>query len=524
MDLFVLILYNLALLPVFAYSIGQLSLIVVYLVTGRQRLARRYVAPILHRAEWPPVTVQLPVYNERYVVERLIDAVVNLHYPAGKLEIQVLDDSTDETIDLIARRVAQYQRQGIAITHLRRSDRSGFKAGALAYGLERAEGEFVAIFDADFVPDPQFLRQTIPHFRNPVICAVQTRWTHLNEAYSLLTRIQGFGLDAHFVVEQDARNAAGLFMNFNGTAGIWRKTAITDAGGWRSDTLTEDLDLSYRAQLRGWQFVYRDDIGSPAELPVTMDAVKSQQYRWMKGAAECARLLLRPLLLAPNVSLVRRMHGMLHLLSSTMFVLMCMLSVLSVPVLFIRHQHPNWTPAYGLMDAFQGTLLVSLLFYGIPGWQHESAPGARLLRFAWCYPLYVALMLGLSWHNSLAVIAGYLGRKTPFVRTPKFNVTSAEDSWAGNVYLNHRVSYSAWMEGVLCLYFVGGIGLSLCLTDYRMLVFHALLAIGYGLVCFYSVGQHRPGLRLQRPMSAVEMINRDVPLPVAAQQGVGPAA
>lgn len=234
--------------------------------------------------EFPLVTVQLPIYNELYVVERLIDAVCLFEYPKNRLEIQVLDDSTDETVSIIAQKVRLYKAQGFDIQHIRRSSRDGFKAGALAYGLTAAKGEFIAIFDADFIPHPDFLTTTIPHFENATVGVVQTRWVHLNESYSLITQLQAFGLDGHFIVEQGGRNAAGHFINFNGTAGVWRKSCILDAGGWSAQTLTEDLDLSYRAQLRGWQFVYLENVETPAELPATMPALKSQQYRWMKGA------------------------------------------------------------------------------------------------------------------------------------------------------------------------------------------------------------------------------------------------
>jgi cellulose synthase/poly-beta-1,6-N-acetylglucosamine synthase-like glycosyltransferase len=289
MEVAVLILYGLALLLLFLYNLGQLSLIITYLRTKQKREDNIRTADSIPWGQLPLVTIQLPVYNERYVAERLIDSVAKLRYPLDKLEIQVLDDSTDETVDIIARRVAHFQTQGINIQHIRRPQRTGFKAGALAYGLNLSEAPFVAIFDADFVPDPDFLLKTIPNFADPKVGIVQTRWEHLNEDFSLITQLQAFGLNAHFTVEQSGRYAANLFANFNGTGGVWRRTAIDDAGGWHADTLTEDLDLSYRAQLRGWTFSYREDIGSPAELPVAMDALKSQQYRWMKGAAEVAR-------------------------------------------------------------------------------------------------------------------------------------------------------------------------------------------------------------------------------------------
>ena len=493
--------YGLVLLLLFTYNLGQLSLIIIYLLAERKRKASILAARSVNWSQLPRVTVQLPVYNELYVVERLIDAVVALNYPNDKLEIQVLDDSTDKSVDLIARKVAHYRQQGIHIEHIRRPVRNGFKAGALAYGLDSAQGEFITIFDADFVPEPDFLLKTVPHFANPQIGIVQTRWTHLNEDYSLLTQLQAFGLNAHFFIEQGGRNAADFFMNFNGTAGVWRKATIIDAGGWSFDTLTEDLDLSYRAQLKGWQFVYREDIGSPAELPVAMNALKSQQYRWMKGAAECARALMGRVLRAPNVPVVVKLHAFFHLFSSSTFVLVLALAVLSVPVLYIRSRHPEWELAYYLINFFQGNLLILILFYGIPFWlSHRDRPGNPVAgpfsraKFVWYFPMYSSLMMGLSLHNTIAVLEGFVGRKTPFVRTPKFNVNASGDSWKGNVYIKGGFSWLTVLEGIFLLYFVGGLALGVYLHDFRMLVFHAMLTVGFGLVFAYSV-LHTLGIR-----------------------------
>ncbi|MBO0950183.1 cellulose synthase family protein [Fibrella forsythiae] len=484
MEQAILALYALSLLLLFVYNLGQLSLIVIYLRSGRQQQAE-VVAP--HSAAWsalPAVTVQLPLYNERYVVERLIDAVAALNYPAEKLEIQVLDDSMDDSIELSAKKVAYYRQLGLNIQLVRRPERVGYKAGALAYGLDRATGEFVAIFDADFVPDPDFLLKTIPHFVNPAVGIVQTRWTHLNEDYSLLTQLQAFGLNAHFFIEQGGRNAADFFMNFNGTAGVWRKAAIYDAGGWSSDTLTEDLDLSYRAQLKGWKFVYREDIGSPAELPVAMAALKSQQYRWMKGAAECARRLMMGVLRSPNVPVVNKIHAFFHLFSSSTFLLVFVLAFLSVPVLYIHNLHPEWATVYYLINFFQVNLIILLLFYGIPFWRSNTQN--RFL-FPWYFLAYSSLMMGLSLHNAIAVVEGYIGRKTPFVRTPKFNVQKKSDSWRTNVYMAAGFPWLTLLEGGMLLYFIGGITLGVYLHDYRMLFFHCMLTVGFGMVFVYSL-------------------------------------
>ncbi|GAB3911429.1 glycosyltransferase [Larkinella knui] len=488
MEVFILAIYALVLLLLFAYNCGQLSLIFSYLRSKRKKASfRAYSEP--QTETLPYVTVQLPVYNELYVAARLIDSVVDLNYPRSRFEIQVLDDSTDETVGIIADKVAQYQLLGIDIQHIRRPERKGFKAGALAYGLERAKGEFMAIFDADFMPEPDFLLKVIPHFENPKVGIVQTRWTHLNEDYSILTQLQAFGLNAHFFVEQGGRNAEGYFMNFNGTAGVWRKAAILDAGSWSSDTLTEDLDLSYRAQLKGWQFVYREDIGSPAELPVAMNALKSQQYRWMKGAAECARKLMLTMLRAPHVPFRIKLHAFFHLLSSSTFILILLLGLLSVPVLYIRVRHPEYQSVFLLLGFFQLNLLILLLFYGIPFWLERKGKLEQLGLYY--FPMYSSLMMGLSLHNTIAVIEGFAGRKTPFVRTPKFNVKADGENWRSNKYLRidlaPTLNWLTFSEGVLMLYFLFGIGLGFYFHQYNMLIFHVMLAAGFGLVFLYSL-------------------------------------
>lgn len=486
MEILILLLYATALLLLFLYNFGQLSLIITYLRSIKQR--RKLIQPtaMLSADDLPRVTIQLPVYNELYVVERLIDAVAQIQYPKDKLDIQILDDSTDETVAIIARKVAQYQQQGLPIEHIRRPERTGFKAGALGYGLTMAKGEFIAIFDADFVPNPDFLLKTIPHFSDPKVGIVQTRWEHLNENFSLITQLQAFGLNAHFTVEQSGRYAGGYLANFNGTGGVWRKEAILDAGGWQSDTLTEDLDLSYRAQLRNWTFVYREDVGSPAELPVAMNALKTQQYRWMKGAAECARKLFVKVIKTPGISLPIKLHAFFHLFSSATFILVLVLGVLSVPLIYIRSQHPEWEGIFMVINLFQFNLIILITFYGIPIWFLKGANKARLI---WYFPMYSSLMMGLSLHNTIAVVEGYIGRKTPFVRTPKFNVTTAKDSWAANKYINRRVSWLTIAESALTLYFLGGLALAVYLQDFRLFFLHIMLMVGFGMVASYSLLQ-----------------------------------
>ena len=339
MAILVTILYSASLLYMFLFSLGQLHL--AWLYVRRKKDKNNF--PDVSKIFEPHVTVQLPVFNERYVVERLIDAVSNLNYPREKIEIQILDDSNDDTTAIILKKVESLRQLKLDIKLIHRENRSGYKAGALDHGLRLAKGEFIAIFDADFIPDANFLNNTLHIFSDPTVGAVQTRWDHLNKDYSLLTQLQAFGLDAHFSVEQGARNEAGSFINFNGTCGIWRKQCIIHAGGWSSDTLTEDLDLSYRAQLKNWKFKYLEEISTPGELPVIMPAIKAQQYRWNKGGAETARKVFGNVMRS-KIGVINKIHAFFHLFNSSVFLSLLLGAIFSVPMLFIKKSHPevNW--------------------------------------------------------------------------------------------------------------------------------------------------------------------------------------
>lgn len=473
--------YAMPLAFIFSYSLVQLNLVINYLRFQRKSIPP---SPILNRSEVPYVTIQLPIYNELYVVERLIDAVSSIEYPPNRLEIQVLDDSTDETIELVAQKIAEWQKKGIDIQQIRRTNRQGYKAGALSEGLKTAKGEFIAIFDADFIPKSNFLTITIPYFNTPNIGVVQTRWTHINEKYSLLTQLQAFGLDAHFSIEQSGRIEGGYFINFNGTAGLWRKTCINDAGGWHSDTLTEDLDLSYRAQLNGWKFVYLQQIESPAELPVEISALKSQQFRWMKGAAECARKHIINVLKAPNLSIGAKIHGFFHLTNSTAFICALWLSVLSVPILWVKNHHPEYRNVFLLTSLFQYSLVILGVFYWV-SFRHRQ----DWVTFFWQFPLFLSFMMGLSLHNAIAVIEGFIGKKTPFIRTPKFNIKIQTDKWIRNKYIAKKLSWEVFIEGFLALYFLGAISMAYILQDFGLLPFHLILMLGFSSICGYSIRQ-----------------------------------
>ena len=475
-------LYILALLFTFIFSLGQLHLTVHYLRRLRKR-KQGHTSPQPPK-EWPKVAIQLPIFNELYVVERLIDCVAQFDYPADKLEIQVLDDSTDETVDLTANKVAEWQARGVNITHIRRPDRVGFKAGALQYGMERTDAEFIAIFDADFLPHQDWLRQTVPHFQKPEVGVVQTRWGHVNKEYSLLTRLQAFALDAHFTIEQGGRNEAHSFINFNGTAGIWRKTCIIDAGGWSADTLTEDLDLSYRAQMKGWHFEYLEHVEAPAELPILMPAIKSQQYRWNKGGAQTARKNLGKVL-GTTLGVPNKFHAVFHLLNSSVFLAILAAALLSIPMLFIKESRPELNLLFNLGSVFLVGFASIFIFYWVATKRMYPQQSARY--FLVNFPLFLMMSMGLSLHNAIAVAEGLMGRKSPFIRTPKFNVKDKREAMGENIYIKPKITLLTIVEGILCLYFLFGIAAGIWLGDYGLMLFHAMLAVGYGLIFYHSI-------------------------------------
>ncbi len=481
MDYIIITLYSVSLLLIFLFSLGQLHLTWKYLQSKKKSKGKHVKE---EGAELPLVTIQLPIYNEKYVVDRLIESVTKIQYPKEKLEIQVLDDSTDETFDLARKIIKVYRSKGFNIQHIHRTNRKGFKAGALQEGMRSASGEFVVVFDADFVPSPSFLQETIGHFQNPEIGMVQTRWGHINSDYSLLTKLQAFGLDAHFTIEQTGRSFAGSFINFNGTAGVWRKSCIVDAGGWSADTLTEDLDLSYRAQIHGWKFKYLEDVVSPAELPVIMPAIKSQQFRWNKGAAETARKNLGKVIRSP-VSKMTKIHAIFHLLNSSVFIPLLVAGILSIPMLHIKNVRPELTPLFHFGSVFLLGFFSIGFYYWVAIKQIVSKnSGWYFIKY---FPLFLAISMGLSLHNSNAVIGGLFGKKSPFVRTPKFNIQSKLDQWKKNSYIKRQLKLQTIGEGLLGMYFIFGIFYGIYIGDFGLLIFHAFLAFGFFAVFFYSL-------------------------------------
>ena len=486
MDLAIIIIYTLALLLIFFYSISQLQLLLNYLKAKKQVDASEKFN-LKDPSETPFVTIQLPLYNELYVVERLLKNIAKMDYPHEKLEIQVLDDSTDESVAKIKSLVNQLQTTGLDIQHITRKDRSGFKAGALKEGLKIAKGEFIAIFDSDFLPKKDWLLQTVPYFKDPEIGVVQTRWGHINRDYSLLTKIQAFALDFHFILEQTGRNFGRHFINFNGTAGIWRKECILDAGNWSGDTLTEDLDLSYRAQLKHWKFKYLEDVETPAELPVAISAARSQQFRWNKGAAENFKKNFKKLLKDKSVPFGTKFHAFFHLLNSSMFLIILVLAVLSIPVLFIKNNNPQFDWYFNLVAFFLVSTLIFFLCYYAAYAKIHGKSFKSFLKFIGMFFTFFSVAMGFSVHNSLAVLEGHLGKKSAFIRTPKFNVSSLNDSWKKNIYIQQKFSLSIGVEFALWLYFGFGLYSAFMLNDFSLAIFHLMLFIGFGFVVFRSV-------------------------------------
>jgi len=479
MEWVIVISYGLSLLFIFMFSLGQLHLTWHYLKSKKEQKK-----PVNDLIELPLVTVQLPIYNEKYVMERLIDKVCELDYPKNKLEIQILDDSTDQTVDIIKSKLKDLEGSGINIQYITRPNRKGFKAGALQYGMEKASGEFLAVFDADFLPEKDFLLKTIPDFQNDKIGVVQTRWGHVNQDYSLLTKMQAFGLDAHFTIEQTGRNHAGSFINFNGTAGIWRKSCIIDAGGWSADTLTEDLDLSYRAQMKGWKFKFLEHVVAPAELPVIMPAIKSQQYRWNKGGAETAKKHFGNVLKS-NMSFTQKVHAFFHLFNSSVFLSLLVASVLSIPMLYIKDSNPELEILFDLGSIFLFGFFSIGLFYWVAA--KSTQPKNYKSYFFKRFPLFLTFSMGLSLHNAVAVAEGLLGFKSPFIRTPKFNILKKGDSWKFNEYVKPKLTFQTIMEGLLCVYFLFGIVSGFQLEDYGLMFFHVMLFLGFGAIFFHSL-------------------------------------
>ncbi len=435
----------------------------------------------------PRVLLQLPIYNERYVVERLLLAVSKIDYPRELLTVQLLDDSTDETSEIATKLIAKLQKAGVKIDHIKRVDRSGYKAGALQAGLALNDSEFVTIFDADFVPDSNFVKEIIGYFNDPKIGMVQTRWAHLNEDYSLLTKLLSFAIDAHFSVEQGGRQAAHSFINFNGTAGMWRRKTIDEAGGWQDDCLTEDLDLSFRAQLKGWHFLFVEGIATPSELPAHMSAIRTQQFRWTKGAAETGRKTLN-MLWSSDQPILTKIIGSFHMLNSFVFPFLLLLSGMAAIYPFIFGDGVEW--AFLPVSVLMVVALAAIMFtywtahaYG----QFESSKKTTFSILVRAF-LFMLIVSGLCIHNGRAVIQGLIGKATPFVRTPKLNVVVGDQKVVDkNAY---KGSLFNIQNGIEILMAVGFMFLTIyCFNHgfYSMIPIYAYFACGYTMVSFYTL-------------------------------------
>ena len=478
--IFLAIIYSLNLLFVFSFSLAQLSLVYHYLFSKRNKNLPPYK---IVDENLPICTIQLPIYNEMYVVERLFESISKINYPKNKLEIHVLDDSTDETQTLVKQLVTNLKNENFDIKIITRPNRIGYKAGALANATINAKGQFIAIFDADFIINPNFLLETLPYFQDSEIGMVQTKWLHLNENFSLLTQLQAFGLDAHFSIDQVGRNIGGYFSNFNGTGGIWRKICIEQTGGWQADCLTEDLDLSYRAQIKGWKFVYLENTGNLAELPVEIKAVKSQQFRWAKGAAECARKLLLGILGDKKISIGKKIHAFFHLMNSATYLSLMLTALLLLPIIFIQEKYPELKKYLNFAQYFQ----LSFVFLGIYFWVSYRKKSRNILKFIAFYPRFLAFMMGLSLYNSVGVFQGYFGKKTAFVRTPKFNINTKLDSWKNNKYVNSQFDYYFIIESILFIYFAASLLYVIINQQFGAIPFLAMLVFGYGSVVGYGL-------------------------------------
>lgn len=490
LEILVIVIYTTSLLLIFMYALAQLNLLFNYLASKKVK-DHSPKFDLSNPNEIPYITIQLPVYNEMYVMERLLDNIAEIDYPKDKLEIQVLDDSNDETTETTLKQIQKLQATGLDIKQITRTNRKGFKAGALKAGLVTAKGSIIAIFDSDFLPQKDWLKRTVPYFKDKRIGVVQTRWGHINRNYSILTRIQAFALDAHFTLEQVGRNSKGHFINFNGTAGLWRKTCIIDAGNWEGDTLTEDLDLSYRAQLKNWKFKYLEHVETPAELPIVISAARSQQFRWNKGGAENFRKMLGSVVKSKNISAKTKVHGLLHLLNSTMFLNVLIVGVLSIPMLYIKNEYAHLRPYFYVMSFF---VISTIIFFICYWFMYKNIYGGgfkNFIKYIGMFFVFFSIAMGFSLHNSIAVLEGHLGKKSDFVRTPKFNITKYKDNWKNNKYMKRTISVHVIFEGLLMLYFGFGMYSAFIVGnqggDFGLFPFHLMLFAGFGYVFFKSL-------------------------------------
>ena len=455
-----------------------------WLVYDYYKYAKNTPGPAPDITNWPRVTIQLPIFNERYVIERLVESISRFDYPRELLDIQVLDDSTDETQQIARACVSRFAAQGLPIVYIHRSNREGYKAGALENGLKTAQGEFVAIFDADFLPSPDFLRRSVPYFQHEKIGMAQARWTYLNRDYSLLTQVETILLDGHFVVEHGARSRRGTFFNFNGTAGVWRRRAIDDAGGWQHDTLTEDTDLSYRAQLHGWRFLYLPEIECASELPVDMNGFKAQQARWAKGLMQTAKKIL-PRVLKSDAPWHIKAEAFFHLTANVSYPLMIVLSTMLLPAMIVRF-YQGWLQMVVIdLPLFLASTCSISSFYLVA--QKELRPKSWWRTFVYM-PFVMAIGIGISVRNAQGVIEAVIGKKTEFARTPKYKIEGKAGSFLQKSYKN-KAGWISYAEVLLGVYFLFTVLYAILNETYATVPFLLLFVWGYLYTGIMSLGQ-----------------------------------
>lgn len=472
-----LVIYGIALLLLSLVSLNRYVLVTFY---RRSRARWLDHPPSLTRNELPRVVVQLPIYNERYVLGRLLRSATELDYPRKLLSIQVLDDSTDDTVELARSLVNRYRAQGFDIKHIHRKDREGFKSGALANGLDQTDAEYIALFDADFVIPPDFLRRMLPHMRDPKVGIAQARWGYLNENYSTLTRATVMGLDAQFAIEQTGRYFGGLLLGFNGTGTLLRASCIREAGGWEHDTITEDLDLSYRAQLAGWRIAYVPSVVCPSELPADVHGLKAQQFRWTKGTQETAKKLL-PRLMRSSLTPWLKLQGALHLLSNSTYPILLLVGIINPLVVVIAH-HNHIRIAWPISAYFIFSLFGTYSYHA----EAERALHKDWLKRMLLFPAFLAQSIGLSVNNAKAALEAWLGIKSGFVRTPKYDLTRRGQRWHQLQYRS-RFSATVYMELAMALYTTAGVVYAIVTQEYGATPFLILFASGYWLVAGYSI-------------------------------------
>ena len=477
-------LYALSALVITLYSIGEFNLVYYFITPGKKNRFHPS-RPDYKREDLPHVTVQLPMYNEKYVAEALINSCAQLDYPADKLEIQVVDDSTDETVDIVDERATYWNSQGINVTIVHRENRQGFKAGALRDATPSAKGEFLAIFDADFRPKPDFLLKTIPYFQDEKVGIVQGRWGHLNRNYSALTKSQSMFLDMFFMIEQQARSLKSFFLRFNGSGGVWRKSCIEDAGGWSADTLSEDLDLAYRAQLKDWKVIYDTNVEAPAEIPVSILDFKAQQYRWTKGKAQVIRKLSGEIR-KKKLPFFEKLHIWFDLYNILAIPAIMVLALLSTPLTFILLE----TKEFNAFLSFFSIALVNIIVAPWFTWltlkrYNDSNWGIFKEIMASFFP-FTFLLLGMSLFQFTSMLEGFFSDDAYFHRTSKYNITNKSDSWKDKVYSPKEVPLLTYLEGLLCLYFMYGIFVDFKYMTFGFLPFHVILTIGFGYVFISS--------------------------------------